>query len=547
MKESMNLLWNSPDEMHSGFHLGLAEGNRLYRRHLNPAEPENHLSSALNAYARALEEVPDSASVLCRMAQVFLKQGDYAKAEQYAGKALKQIRQIENQTGKKPHENAHQPALSGKECRAVLREAYYVMGFIYNRSGEYAQARKAYHLSIRADFSGSSRARLGYFQTICNQPLKMLLSYRGILEGFAGIYGLISSAIFYAFDSERFPLGALMLITSQMLLAWGHEETGAKETAMKRYLQIHEQFPGFAIAGILIGHLFRETNDPDKARFWFEKVIDRHPARLESYYQLATLAEEKEDFSGLIALYEKLIRLRPNNPHLYCSLANAHYHNHAFKEALRCYEAALQLGADSRLKAMVAQSIGNIWVDYLNKPQVALGYYRMANALDSSDLENYIQMGMIYFQKEDYLNAELVYRKAMTLEPNNPRLYSNLGYLRWLESDVENALLCYQKAIELDADYEIPINNMGVIYLDMVGNIADAMKLFQRAIEIDPHYALAYYNLGRAHSFLGQRMEAANCFRTAQGLNHISHELDNDELTERINHLFDICEMELHD
>src|SRR3982750_3023460 len=70
---------------------GLLEGNRLYREHLNPTVQSNCLKGALNEYSRALEQEPDQIVVLLQVAKVLYRQGQYAKAEGYAKKALRQL------------------------------------------------------------------------------------------------------------------------------------------------------------------------------------------------------------------------------------------------------------------------------------------------------------------------------------------------------------------------------------------------------------------------------------------------------------------------
>ena len=76
---------------------GLKAGDRHYHSHLNPREAENQLQSALNEYARALEQNPDSAELTGKMAKVFLRLGQDAKAEQSALRAIALSR-------KNPHE-----------------------------------------------------------------------------------------------------------------------------------------------------------------------------------------------------------------------------------------------------------------------------------------------------------------------------------------------------------------------------------------------------------------------------------------------------------
>jgi tetratricopeptide (TPR) repeat protein len=349
------------------------------------------------------------------------------------------------------------------------------------------------------------------------------------------------------FEKERMPFGYLLSILPRVLVAWAIEETGERQGALDRYLGIHRSFPGLANLGIVIGDIYREMGEMEKAACWFERVLAKHPGNLNAHFHLARLLEQREDFEAMAELYEKLAKLKPGDPHIHCNLANAYYYGQRFNDALVHYESALHLGTNPRWRAMVAQSIANIQADYQDNEDAAIAYYEMAKALDPSDVESYIQLGLLYFQKEDFANAELVYRKALAIAPNNPRLTSNIGYLRWMEGDIENAVNFYERAVSLDDSYEIPLNNLGVIYLDTLGQVQKAIDLFKRSIGINENYALGYYNLGRAYSFLDHRLEAANCFQIARNLNRFSRDLDNDELVERINSLFEACEQEIRD
>jgi tetratricopeptide (TPR) repeat protein len=522
MQEKAGHYTNHQNPEGASFQSSIRQGNRLYQKHLQPDEPSNCLSEALNEYSRALEQDANNPQTAVQMAKIFLRQGNYPKAENYAKKSLKMV---------------NEQNLSRKIGASVRQEAYYIMGVIYFRQEELESAQRAFHQSVEAGPFTSCRARFGLFQTFRDMAFGRFYRFSALGPALQAIYSLITCLLLFPFEKERLSIPVLLLWIPRMLMAWVYEEMGMIDEALDQYLAIQRDYPGMGSVAIIIGDIYREKGEIEKACYWFEKVIHKHPGSLEAYYHLARTLEEKEDFAEMARVYEKLLRLKPADPHIYCNLANAYYYMQSYKDALANYEIALQLGTDQQWKAMVAQSIANIYCDYLQNNQAAIAYYHMARNLAPNEIENYIQLGMLYFQKEDYANAELIYRKAIRIAPDNARLHSNLGYLRWMEGDVEQAIQHYEKAISLDSGYEIP----------MLGEVHKAIELFQEAIEIDHHYALAYYNLGRAHSFLDNRLEAANCFRTAQELNQYSRELDNDELTARINHLFDTCEMELRD
>jgi len=507
-------------------------GERLLKRHYSPLCGEALLDDALNAYAQAMEETPDSALLNSRMSKVFLLKGQYDRAAQAARKAL----DLSQRTDETP------------ACQRQARsEAHYVLGVIQARQGQFHAAEKLLNTARSEGGLNTSRIHFALFQTYRDQLLDNLWQVKNILTGSKAIGALLAGLLLLPFAAERPGLAVTLQLLPRLMMAWLMEETRREEAAMLKYLSIAADFPGLATVALVIGDMFREKGELAQARYWFETVIQRHPAHLDAHFHLAQVLEEEEAYAEMAEVYHRLNALKPNDPHINCNLANAYYYLQEYKEALSYYETALQLGEETAWKAIVAQSIGNIHYDYNQNPQAALAYYQMARSLDPTDVENYVQMGMIYFQNDDHPNAELVYRKALTIAPKNPKLYSNLGYLRWLEGDATGAISFYEKAIALDSGYEIPINNLGVIYLDMLGDVHKAIDQFQQAIDLDENYSLAYYNLGRAYSFLDNRLEAAHCFQMAQELNQFSRDLDSDELDARIQRLFDTCELELQD
>lgn len=500
-----------------------------YLSHFNPTVEENQLPLALNEYARALEQSPDAVEIVVKMAQTQLRQGLFSKAEQSAKRALAL------------HEG-------GKFLsREVLDTAYQVLGIVAYHRDNYESARRLLGKSIRLSSPAQALAWIYLFRLERNFVVENWKNPRSLWKGLHGLWCLFMAIITAPYSRQRMGLGHGLLLLPQLIQAWFLEEFDRGEQALTHYLKIHQQFPGLPGLMVIIGELYRETGYPEEARYWFEKALERHPDYLNGYYHLARLLEEQENYPQMARVYETIVQMTPHQPDAHCHLGNAYYYMNDFTQAVCHYATALQLGKDNQWKAMVAQSMANIHADYLRNTQAAIAYYDMASVLYPEDVENYIQMGLLYFQKEDFANAESVYLKAIKASPKMPKLYSNLGYLRWMANDVEQAITYYKRAIELDDTYEIPVNNLGVIHLDLLGDVESAIGYFRQAIDLNADYALAYYNLGRAYSFLGNRLDAANCFKTAQALNLESKDLDNDELSARIHSLFDSCEIELLD
>jgi superkiller protein 3 len=510
-------------------HQSRSAGDDYYLGHFNPTVGENQLAQALNEYARALEQSPEAVDIVVKMAQTLLKQGLFSKAEQTAKRALA-LHQAGNALPKE-----------------ALSRAYQVLGIAAYHRDDYEAAKRFLALSIRVFPKNQTLARIYLFKLERDFVLEHWKNPRSLWKGLAALQCLVMAILTVPFSKERMSFGHGLLLLPQLMQAWFLEEFRHHEEALAQYLKIHRQFPGLPGVTVIIGELYREMGLVEEARYWFEKALERHPDYLNGYYHLARLLEEQENYPQMAEVYETIVRMTPHQADAHCHLGNAYYYMNDFTQAVSHYATALQLGSDNRWKAMVAQSMANIYTDYLRNSQAAIAYYDMASVLNPEDVENYIQMGLLYFQKDDFANAESVYLKAIKASPKMPKLYSNLGYLRWMANDVEQAIVYYKRAIELDDTYEIPINNLGVIHLDLLGDVESAIGYFQQAIALNANYALAYYNLGRAYSFLGNRLEAAHCFKTAQELNLDSKDLDNDELSARIHSLFDSCEIELLD
>ncbi len=516
----------------------LDKANRLYRRHYDVTYSESPLTDALNAYSRHLETEPDCLESFCGIARVHLLMGEYEKAEKTLARANKKLLQLTSN--------------SSNQATRFQRDLHYLHGLLCQRRGDKKTAQHFYEQSAQCyllpdlRFSGFSRLQHRLFETLWDQFFSTQTpSLRRVPLGFKMVLSYSLFSLSLPFERERQSIRKLAQVIPRALFAGYQHVIGLQDAAMTTLTNLHADYPGLPALGCVIGNAYAKIGETNLAGVWFDKSLERHPADIETIYSLGTLQERTRDYKAMTATYERLTRLQPSNPHVWCHLANAHYYQQSHTQALSAYQSAFHLGTDNTWRAMIAQCMGNIYQDYLGNPLAAMASFESAKALNPLELENYLQLGTLYFQNDDFVNSELVYQQALKRFPKSARLWSNLGFLRWMADDTEQAMHCYQTAIDYDPTYNIALNNLGVIHLDMLGQVDAAMQLFERAIGADPNYALAYYNMGRAHSFLGQRLEAATAFQTAQDLNAVSCELDRDDLSARIQNLFNTPEMEM--
>ena len=88
-------------------------------------------------------------------------------------------------------------------------------------------------------------------------------------------------------------------------------------------------------------------------------------------------------------------------------------------------------------------------------------------------------------------------------------------------------------------NFEIAQNNLGVVYLDGIGDPKTSVEYFKNAIDINPNYTLAYFNLGRAYQAMGDNALSAEYFQMTLDLNKITEELSEKDIRQRIHDLFE--------
>jgi tetratricopeptide (TPR) repeat protein len=97
----------------------------------------------------------------------------------------------------------------------------------------------------------------------------------------------------------------------------------------------------------------------------------------------------------------------------------------------------------------------------------------------------------------NYQEAIDCYKKCVELEPTHAAAYINLGTLYYNRHDYVQAERYYRKAIEVDPRYALAYFDLGNV-LDETGRLQEAIRAYDSAISLAPTYADAHYNLALA-------------------------------------------------
>ena len=117
-------------------------------------------------------------------------------------------------------------------------------------------------------------------------------------------------------------------------------------------------------------------------------------------------------------------------------------------------------------------------------------------------------------EKPERQNEALqTYRRVLELDPKHAAACINLGTLFYNQQNYIEAEKHYRRAIAIDPRYALGYFDLGNV-LDETGRLEEAVSAYQSAIAISPTYADAHYNLALAFERLRRPRKALPHWRS---------------------------------
>jgi tetratricopeptide (TPR) repeat protein len=108
--------------------------------------------------------------------------------------------------------------------------------------------------------------------------------------------------------------------------------------------------------------------------------------------------------------------------------------------------------------------------------------------------------------------AIAVYLKVLDMDPTHAAAHINLGTLYYNRQDYALAERHYRSAIEIDPRYALAYFDLGNV-LDETGRVQEAIATYKTAIQLAPTYADAHYNLALAYEKVHEPRKALQHWR----------------------------------
>jgi tetratricopeptide (TPR) repeat protein len=161
---------------------------------------------------------------------------------------------------------------------------------------------------------------------------------------------------------------------------------------------------------------------------------------------------------------------------------------------------------------VVEPTSGQFVMDFSTAQRVVPANVKSMHAAETAS--EYFARG-VALEEDSRSQAEAIacYKKVLELDPGHAAAYINLGTLYYNRQDFTGAESHYRKAVEADPRYALAYFDLGNV-LDETGHVGEAINAYKSALQLAPTYADAHYNLALAYERLHQPRQALPHWRT---------------------------------
>ncbi len=455
--------------------------------------------------------------------------------------------------------------------------AHIYTGYFQCLNGNYDEAEKEFSLAISNSGKNSARPRLFMSKVLLSKIKSHNSSAKDVMKF---LYYLLSGSMMIMWDCPSIKMFCKFLandfsVFSYKTLGETFEKMKLFPSALEAYSKGLEKTSQGNLFYQKMGDLSLECNNVDASIEFFKKAHELNPADRDVLIKLATISQtyfpdntdetidyynsllefgvdldkiyyelghlylNKSDKIHAVTAFKLAQELSPENPYYNNSLAYAYVKAELYDDAIEYYQTAIKLNPDSEWTSIVCHALGAIYAEIKNNFDAAEATFNAGSLLDPNNVDIRLSLGDLYMNQNDLDKAIKTYCDAIAVDPENYLTYAKTGLALWEKDYIEESIVAFHKSIDLNPDFEIAQNNLGVVYLDGIGDPKSSLEYFKKAIDVNPNYTLAYFNLARAYQTIGDKALAAEYFQMTMDLNKITEELSEKDIRKRLYELFE--------
>ncbi len=315
--------------------------------------------------------------------------------------------------------------------------AYFKLGELFRYEGKYKEAIKTFKKILNYDKNNIKAldkiARIYYYDL--KDPQKAKKVYKDIIkndpENIYAHYGLLS---IYILDDD---LENVEKEHYQVL------KNSSKYIDLKRLTELARYYINYNTKGdyALRDDLLLKAEDTLK------RILEKNPKYSEAYYEYARLQYKRKDVNNAILKVKEAIKYNNEVAKYHNFLGELYVDKKNFNLAIDEFNRAIEID-DNFAKAHY--NLGNINYYGLENYDKALDeYLYAARQLKDEIIELDYNLGWIYYNKNDYIDADKWFNKAQEIETNdNPVIRYAKGNTYLLSKLYKNAIDEYKEAVD---------------------------------------------------------------------------------------------------
>lgn len=274
-----------------------------------------------------------------------------------------------------------------------------------------------------------------------------------------------------------------------------------------------------------------KTKNISRAEELFNKAGEIDTASVLVWYYKGKLFLSQQKYSQALPWLEKALNNYKGEfcfPCLHLDLGTVYYRTNQLDKAFFHTQKALEYDSTNyKYLATMANLCGSA-----GKDEEAIKYYKMALNIEPNVPLIYYNIGVVYRENKEYVNALEYFTKATQMDSMDYRYISGIGEVYMEMNKAEAALPYFIKSIKLNSKSGISHWDIGRAFFAL-NNLEEAKRSFETAILLDPAYVYSYYDLAKLYSHSQQFEEAFDNLDQAisKGLNNYEFLMGDSELS----------------
>ncbi|HYG76424.1 MAG TPA: tetratricopeptide repeat protein [Planctomycetota bacterium] len=323
--------------------------------------------------------------------------------------------------------------------------------------------------------------------------------------------GQIREALAALVQAEDAPAGRLdvQILKSKLL-----DASGDTQLAITTLMMLRKEFPETAEIPKRLAKLYQKTGQNDLAAKTRLEAAELDHSDRELQEEAARYAEQQKDGSRAIAIYERLVRVDPEDLRYRRALAKAYDGAGINRQAALAYQEIVNRVPDD---VTTRRRLGMLFADLPGFQGRAILHFQRVLERNPRDAEVNRRLGELFLQAGNLAEAERFIKQTLVYAPRDAEAHMNLGSLYGTQQRFEDAIQKYKDALAIDPKLNKAQLNMAKVLLGL-GRREEAIAPLRAHLAAEPLDEKAMNMLASTLRDLGRREEAIKEYEAINAL-----------------------------